>query len=393
MRVCHIWHSFIPIEFGGAERYILSLSDFLSKKENVHFTLITDRAAYVPLAQALRIPQYQSINSLNIYRMGPNLSSVTHRANYRIFRRHKKVLDDMLEINLYKQALEMPEIEKVDVFHIHGFWQPLYPKIGLRLSRHFKRPFIVTLHGDSIDPNDRFSMPLRDFATLEVLKEASAITTFAKETFNLLCELGLEKKSYLIPNFINSRLFKQPDCRSAPRGAKIVMISRLSKPKDPITPIRAFAKVKKEIPEASLTIVGYGPLFEYTTKLAHELELDGSVNFVGMQSNVKEFMWDNDILLGTRGSYITTLEAWAAGLVVVAPRFGIMKELISDGENGYLTAPKDVNELSLVLLKLIRDKNLRDKIVSNALKTVDNHDINKIGPKIYNIYKTIQLNR
>ena len=107
-----------------------------------------------------------------------------------------------------------------------------------------------------------------------------------------------------------------------------------------------------------------------------------------MQSNVKKFLWDNDILVGTRGSYITTLEAWAAGLAVVAPRFGIMKELISDGENGFLTSPKNVDELSSVLLRLIRDKNLRERIISNSLKAVDEHDINKIGPQIYNIYKS-----
>jgi glycosyltransferase involved in cell wall biosynthesis len=295
----------------------------------------------------------------------------------------------MLTTNLYRQALKTPGIEKVDVFHVHGFWQPLYPKIGLRLSKRFNRPFVVTLHGDSIDPKDRFSMPLRNLATLEVLREAGAITTFAKETFNALGELGLGKKSYLIPNFINSGLFKRPDWIKNNSGTKIVIISRLSKPKDPITPIRAFALVKKEIPEATLQIVGYGPLFEYANRLVHDLGLDGSVTFVGMQSNVRKFMWDSDIIVGTRGSYITTLEAWAAGIVVVAPRFGIMKEIISDGETGFLTTPENIKELAAVLLNLIRNKTLRERIASNALYAVEKHDINKIGPVIYNLYRSL----
>jgi glycosyltransferase involved in cell wall biosynthesis len=295
----------------------------------------------------------------------------------------------MLETSLYRQALKTPGIDKIDVFHIHGFWQPLYPKIGLRLAKRFERPFIVTLHGDSVDPKDRFSMPLRSSATLEVLREASAITTFAKDTFNVLSELGFEKKSYLIPNFINSRLFKRQELIKNNSGTRIIIISRLSKPKDPITPIRAFALVKKEIPEATLEIVGYGPLFEYANSLVHGLGLDGSVTFVGMQSNVRKFMWDSDILVGTRGSYITTLEAWAAGLVVVAPKFGIMKELISDGETGFLTTPENVHELATVLLNLISNKDLRERIASNANKAVEEHDINKIGPTIYNIYNSL----
>ena len=389
MRVCHVWHNFIPIEFGGAERYILSLSDFLSKGKNADFTLITDRAAYVPLSRALRIPGYQRINSLNVYRMGPNLSSIINSANFKVFHRPRNTLSEMLATNLYRQALKIPGIENVDIFHIHGFWQPLYPKIGLLLSKRFKRPFVVTLHGDSVDPKDRFSMPLRNLATVEVLREAGAITTFAKETFNVLSELGLEKKSCLIPNFINSRLFKRPKWIKSNSGNRVIIISRLSKPKDPITPIRAFAKVKKEIPGATLQIVGYGPLFEYANSLVHNLGLDGSVTFVGMQSNVREFMWDSDILVGTRGSYITTLEAWAAGLVVVAPRFGIMKEIISDGETGFLTTPENVDELSTVLINLIRNKALRERIASNAINAVEKHDINKIGPVIHNIYRSL----
>jgi glycosyltransferase involved in cell wall biosynthesis len=389
MRVCHIWHSFIPIDFGGVERYILSLSDFLSTEKNVDFTLITDRAAYVSFLCSLRLAGYQRINSLNVRRIGPNLSSILNSANIKFLHRSQNALSEMLTTNLYRQALKTPGIEKVDVFHVHGFWQPLYPKIGLRLSKRFNRPFVVTLHGDSIDPKDRFSMPLRNLATLEVLREAGAITTFAKETFNALGELGLGKKSYLIPNFINSGLFKRPDWIKNNSGTKIVIISRLSKPKDPITPIRAFALVKKEIPEATLQIVGYGPLFEYANRLVHDLGLDGSVTFVGMQSNVRKFMWDSDIIVGTRGSYITTLEAWAAGIVVVAPRFGIMKEIISDGETGFLTTPENIKELAAVLLNLIRNKTLRERIASNALYAVEKHDINKIGPVIYNLYRSL----
>ena len=59
-------------------------------------------------------------------------------------------------------------------------------------------------------------------------------------------------------------------------GNRIVMVTRLSKPKDPMTPIRAFAKVIKEVPEATFKIVGYGPLYEYANRLVQDLNLEGS---------------------------------------------------------------------------------------------------------------------
>ncbi len=73
------------------------------------------------------------------------------------------------------------------------------------------------------------------------------------------------------------------------------------------------------MPEATFKIVGYGPLYEYANRLVQDLNLEESVTLVGMKSDVRKFLWDSDISIGTRGSYITTLEAWAAGLQLVAP--------------------------------------------------------------------------
>ena len=128
------------------------------------------------------------------------------------------------------------------------------------------------------------------------------------------------------------------------------MVTRFSKPKDPLTPIRAFAKVKKEVPKATFTIVGYGPLYEEADRLIQSLNLSGSVTMVGMKSDVRKFLWNSDIFIGTRGSYITTLEAWAAGLAVLAPDFGIIKELVSINEHN--ENEKDiVNDILLRLLE------------------------------------------
>jgi glycosyltransferase involved in cell wall biosynthesis len=390
MRVCHIWHNFPPIEFGGVERYILSLSDFLTQQDpSLHFQMITDKAAYVPFSRALRTATCQRINSLEVHRLGPNFASLLRALSYKFFNRSVKPLDAMLTANLYREAEHISGIDDVDLFHVHGFWKPLYPTIGLLLSQHFRRPFVVTLHGDSVDPNDPFSMPLSSPSTLEVLKKASIINTFSKETLNVLRELGLDKSSRLIPNFVDTRIYSRPPSNNNGSGTRIVMVSRLSKPKDPMTPIRAFARVKKEVPEATFKIVGYGPLYEYATRLVQDLNLEESVTFYGMQSDVRKFLWDNDIFIGTRGSYISTLEAWAAGLAVVAPEFGIMKELVSNGEDGLLAPPGDSDKLASMLISLIRNKNLRTMIAENGIRASEKHDIRNVAPSIANIYKSL----
>jgi len=390
MRVCHIWQNFFPIESGGVERYILNLSDFLFQQDqNMNFLMITDKAAYVPFSRALRTSKYQRINSLEVHRLGPYFSSFLRGAFYKTFRRPSKTLDNRLAVNLFNEAANIQGIDKVDVFHVHGFWQPLYPTLGLLLSQHFHRPFIVTLHGDSVNYNDPYSMPLRDPATIDVLRRADVITTYSKETLKLLRELKLGKTSRLIPNFVDTELFNRTVSDGNSSGTRIVMVSRLSKPKDPMTPIRAFAKVIKEVPEATFKIVGYGPLYEYANRLVKDLDLDGAVNMVGVQSDVRKFLWNSDISVGTRGSYITTLESWAAGLPVIAPEFGIMKEIISNGENGLLVPPGNINQLASAMVSLIRNKDLRRTIVANGAEAVKKHDIRNVTSSIAQIYTSL----
>jgi glycosyltransferase involved in cell wall biosynthesis len=153
-----------------------------------------------------------------------------------------------------------------------------------------------------------------------------------------------------------------------------------------MTPIRAFAKVIKEIPEATFTIVGYGPLYDDANRLVQDLNLGKSIAMIGMKSDVRKFLWNNDISIGTRGSYITTLEAWAAGLPVIAPDFGIMKEIISNGKNGLLIPPGDADLLASAIISLLRDKDLRAMIIANGNEAVKKHDIQKVSSSIADIY-------
>jgi glycosyltransferase involved in cell wall biosynthesis len=389
MRVCHIWQNFFPIESGGVERYILNLSDFLSQKDpNLNFLLITDKAAFVPFSRSLRTPSHQRINSIDVYRMEPNLSSFVRGAFCKTFHRSSKILDKNLVFNLFKKAANR-ELDKVDVFHIHGFWQPLYPTIGLLLSEHFHRPFVVTLHGDSVRDDDPFAMPIKAPATLEVLRQADVITTYSEGTFKVLQGLNLGRTSRLIPNFVNTKFFQRLTPNVNGSGNRLVMVSRLSKSKDPLTAIRAFAEIIKAVPEATFKIVGYGQLYDYSNSLVRNMNLERAVTLVGMKSDVRKFLWDSDISIGTRGSYITTLESWAAGLPVIAPDFGIMKEIISNGENGLLVVPGDAHELASAVISLIKNRDLRTKIVANGSQAVKKHDIQNVAFSISQIYKSL----
>lgn len=391
MRVCHIWHNFFPFEFGGAEQYILSLSDFLSQQnQNMRFLLLTDKSN-VPFSRARQIPNCQRINSLEVHRLGPTLTSYLGNAFYRLWHRNSELLDYFLTLNLYKTATNIPEIKKVEIFHVHGFWHPLYPTIGLMLSEHFQKPLVVSLHGDSVDCSDPISMQIETPIALNVLRHADVIITYSRKILDVLQELGFDKKSRLIQNFVNTTSFNRPPLRSNGSGNRAIMVSRLDQAKDPMTSIRAFAEVRKELPQATLKIIGYGPLYEDIEKLIQDLNLKDAVTLVGPKTDVREFLWNSDIFIATRASDIATLEAWAAKLAVIAPKFGIMEEIITDGRNGLLVPPGDVEQIACTLIKTMKNRNLQKNLAENGVLSVKEHDIRAVAARIADIYNSLLL--
>src|SRR5699024_10419230 len=59
--------------------------------------------------------------------------------------------------------------------------------------------------------------------------------------------------------------------------------------------IRAFKKVKEEIIDAKLIILGKGDLEHYLKNLAKELEVDKDVHFLGFQPNPFKYFSQSDI--------------------------------------------------------------------------------------------------
>ena len=389
MRVCHVWMNFPPLKLGGVERYIMELSGFLSQQDkSMHFLMITDKSN-VKFLYARKLLKRQMVNSIEVHRLGPNLASAIKGVSQRYLRLKSRSLDNFLIMGLYREAASIREIKDVDIFHVHGFWETIYPTIGLLLSQRFHRPVVVSLHGDSASPVIPFSMPIWTPERLWVLRKADAIITSSTDVLNSLEELGLSHKSHLVPNFVNSISFKRPSPTVNNSGNRAVTVSRLDPGKDEYiaTLIRAFAYVRKEVPEAALKIVGDGPSYEKLARLIRYLCLEDAITMVGSKEDVRKFLWESDIFVGPRAAYIATLEAWAAGVAVVASAETTLKDIVSDGENGLLVSPFDVKHLSSAITRLMLNREVRATLAANGLQAVRKHDIHLIAPQISEIYR------
>ena len=110
---------------------------------------------------------------------------------------------------------------------------------------------------------------------------------------------------------------------------------------------------------------------------------------VGKQTDVRKFLWNADIFVATNFGYMASLEAWSAGLAVVAPNFGVLKETVTHGQNGLLVDPGNSDQLASALITLLENKHLRDKLASNGMETAKNYDIASVVPKISAVYQSL----
>jgi glycosyltransferase involved in cell wall biosynthesis len=388
MRVCHVWENFWPIQIGGLERYILSLTTYLHKKLNIEFSLITGRSKLLLVTKNIR--KFEDAGFLKVYRLGPNPVDLVNGVLFTALHSTPELAEKMRFAGLCSEAMDSKVAKSADIFHVHGIWglsDLEYANLGLYLSQHFHKPLVVTLHGGFVGDPLIGGMQLERPAIKKILTNADIITTYSKEVHNVLEKMGLVQKTRLIVNFVDTLQLKNPS--PLKHGDIILYVGRLERPQTPVLLIEAFKQAHARFPNAKFNIVGYGTLHDHLQGLIHKYNLEGAVSLLGKQTDVRRFLWSSDIFVATTFGYIASLEAWSAGLAVIGPDFGILRETIDHGSNGLLVKQHDADDLAAAMILLLENRQLRDKLALNGLETVKDYDIRTVSLKIADIYHSL----
>ncbi len=124
----------------------------------------------------------------------------------------------------------------------------------------------------------------------------------------------------------------------------IGMVARMQPVKGHRFFIDAAANVLRSQTDAHFVLVGDGPLRSEIADHAARLGIAARVHLLGDRADVPRLVPGFDLLVLAslhEGSPNAVLEAMAAGVLVVATAVGGTKELIVDGETGYLSPPAD----------------------------------------------------
>lgn len=357
-----------------------------------------------------RVPKYkgyeQSVGSI----IGERIigTGIFEENNVRIYRLPSLFETEMNGQILLKGLIKKLKQLKPDIVQAHGAFSPLTLQVIL-CSKYLNYRVFVDDHSHKVNfcidsLSKQVYLTLTKIFYLFYGKRVCLwmpVTHSSKQILQFILKIPDEKIALLPLGADTSRFKKSMELRRIGRNEirikddSFVIISsgKFDECKDIHFLIEAFEKVIEEYPNIYLLLLGNGPE-EYMMKLTN------MINFAGLNRNVifKNFVTNSelsnyynaaDIGVWPGDPSITVIEAVATGLPVIVPEDDPAYQVLVEGNASICFERGNIDSLSTAILKLIKNKNMRYKLIENSLNLVEETlSWNKVAAKSISIYSS-----
>ncbi len=284
--------------------------------------------------------------------------------------------------------------EKFDICHLH---EPLLPMVCTTVLRLSSTPNIGTFHASGARSWYNFGTPVvklflkKWFRRLDVkIAVSRPAMEFAQKHF--------PGDYTIIPNGVDSEHFSPsvwPIDEFADGKVNILFVGRMEKRKGLDYLLEAYKRVKQEIPNTRLIIVGPGIRLRHKyEKRVMQSDLK-DVIFVGYADyhELPRYYKTADIVCspatGRESFGIVLLEALAVGKPIVASNIEGYNNVVSHGAEGLLVPPKNVEELAQALISLATDEPLRQQMAARGKLKASEYDWKHIAQRLLDCYLSV----
>ena len=293
-----------------------------------------------------------------------------------------------------------------DVIHIHS--PVVLGNVTQILAGGLRKPVIATNHYMPINMSRSLtsdSLLGKQFNNVtyaylvHFCNRCEYVTAPTQTALNYLYEHGLRAPARAISNGIDLKQFSPGPRDDAmlrrmglPADRPILLsVNRLSPEKRIHILIEAVARTRNPI---HFAIASSGPAEDELRALVETLQIQDRVTFLG-------FIGDNELVqlyrladifgIASEGDLqsLTTMNAMACGLPVVAANSAALPELVHHTKNGFLFAPGDSTEMAHYLDILANDAPLRQQMSARSLEIIAPHDRVRVLEEWETLYRRL----
>jgi glycosyltransferase involved in cell wall biosynthesis len=222
------------------------------------------------------------------------------------------------------------------------------------------------------------------------------VSSYLKNRYNT-------NKNFLIANEtrLRTEMIRKVDRTQLNIPVRLLYAGRLSLEKGIDILLQSVVLLKKENINFELWIAGDGYLRNDIERCINDNHLDGTVKLLGQipwGEELFNIMRESDILIlpsYTEGLPLVLLDAMSQSLPVIASNVGGIPEIVRNEISGLLVGASRPDEIKNAVLRLIKDNDLRLKLIKNGLIVAKENTIDKqygkIGNEIKKISKTKKL--
>jgi len=257
---------------------------------------------------------------------------------------------------------------RIDVVHPQSFYTNIFGITGAALARV---PVRIAFRGETAG----WRTPAQNFIERCSYRLASAIHANSQAVKKYLTSSGISAaKVITVYNGLDLARVTPPEGlgrdealarfglpRETGRRFVTIVANMRHEVKDHQMFLRAAARVYREFPNAAFVLAGEGELSDSLRKLAVQLGIDENVFFIGPCENIAELLFISDVCVlssKAEGFSNSILEYMAAARPVVATDVGGAREVVAEGESGYLVQSGDEDAMAARITILLHDPGL-----------------------------------
>ncbi|MFA4984799.1 MAG: glycosyltransferase family 4 protein [Candidatus Omnitrophota bacterium] len=344
------------LELGGAQKQLLSLISELDKGAFEIFLFTAQ--------EGLLLPEAESLKGIRVKKS----------------RYLERAINPFKDIAAFFEIRRFIKENNIDIVHTHSSKAGIVGRLAARAAGI--ENIVHTVHGWSF--NDYQPPALKNiFVLLERITAGFTrriiVVCHSDKRRGLTRHIGEEGKYSLIPYAIRHDDFKGRNEKArealglAAGDLAVGMVACLKPQKSPQDFMKLACLSRGKAAGIKFVLVGDGALRDDVKRLIASSNLENNVILTGWRRDIARLLSALDVFVLTsrwEGLPVAVLEAMAASLPLLISDTGGIREIVRNGQEGFLFASGDVKEAHAKLGLLLEDESLRRRMGEAASRRV-----------------------